>query len=144
VDDPASGDSLTFAAGSMGEVQSGATLPSPMTSSSGAPSDNMDVMSAKGAPSATSVVPEAKVREQLDRILQSKTFHTVERLKRFFSFVVEETLDGRGDQLKEFVVGIRVFDKESWFDPRNDPIVRVQARRLRARFIPLLSRRRPA
>lgn len=75
-----------------------------------------------------------QVREQLDRILKSKAFQTVERLKRFASFIVSETIEGRGDQLKEFVVGMQVFNKESSFDPRNDPIVRVQARRLRARL----------
>jgi len=79
-------------------------------------------------------ISEEKTREQLERILKSKIFRTVERLKRFVSFIVSETLDGRGDQLKEFVVGIQVFDKDPSFDPRNDPIVRVQARRLRARL----------
>jgi serine/threonine-protein kinase len=77
---------------------------------------------------------DVKVLEQLNRILVSKTFQPVERLKRFLSFVVEETLAGRGDHLKEFLVGIEVFAKEASFDPRNDPIVRVQARRLRARL----------
>ena len=91
-------------------------------------------MSVRSAASAPTRVPDEKTREQLSRILQSKTFQTVERLKRFLSFIVSETLDGRGDQLKEFVVGIQVFDKEPSFDPRNDPIVRVQARRLRARI----------
>ena len=79
-------------------------------------------------------ISEEKTREQLERILKSKIFRTVERLKRFVSFIVSETLAGRGDQLKEFVVGIQVFDKDPSFDPRNDPIVRVQARRLRARL----------
>ena len=83
---------------------------------------------------AVSTVTELEVRQQLDRILNSKTFQQVQRLKRFVSFVVLETKDGRGDQLKEFVVGVQVFDKESSFDPRNDPIVRVQARRLRTRL----------
>jgi TolB-like protein/Flp pilus assembly protein TadD len=83
---------------------------------------------------ALSTVTELEVRQQLDRILNSKTFQQVQRLKRFVSFVVLETKDGRGDQLKEFVVGVQVFDKESSFDPRNDPIVRVQARRLRTRL----------
>ncbi len=83
---------------------------------------------------AVSTVTELEVRQQLDRILNSKTFQQVQRLKRFVSFVVIETKDGRGDQLKEFVVGVQVFDKESSFDPRNDPIVRVQARRLRTRL----------
>jgi serine/threonine-protein kinase len=83
---------------------------------------------------AVSNITELEVRQQLDRILNSKTFQQVQRLKRFVSFVVGETKDGRGDQLKEFVVGVQVFDKESSFDPRNDPIVRVQARRLRTRL----------
>jgi TolB-like protein/Flp pilus assembly protein TadD len=79
-------------------------------------------------------ITDEQVRQQLDRILNSKTFQHVQRLKRFMSFVVLETKAGRGDQLKEFVVGVQVFDKEASFDPRNDPIVRVQARRLRTRL----------
>ncbi|HVG84837.1 MAG TPA: tetratricopeptide repeat protein [Vicinamibacterales bacterium] len=73
-------------------------------------------------------------RQQLDRILGSRTFQPVERLKRFLTFVVTETLDGRGDQLKEYVIAVQVFGKEESFDPRTDPLVRVQARRLRARL----------
>jgi len=75
------------------------------------------------------------VRAQLERILGSATFRQVDRLKRFLSFVVTEAVDGRGDQLKEYAIGVEVFDKESSFDPRADPIVRVQARRLRARLL---------
>ena len=74
-------------------------------------------------------------REQLDRVLASGTFRQVDRLKRFLNFIVTETLAGRGDQLKEYVIGVQVFDKDSSFDPRADPIVRVQARRLRARLV---------
>src|SRR6476620_11489377 len=74
-------------------------------------------------------------RQQLERILASPTFQQVDRLKRFLSFIVTETIAGRGDQLKEYVVGVQVFGKESSFDPRTDPIVRVQARRLRARLV---------
>ncbi len=75
-----------------------------------------------------------KVHQQLKRVLASKSFQPVERLRRFLDFVVQETVAGRGEQLKEFLVGIEVFGKEASFDPRNDPIVRVQARRLRARL----------
>jgi len=74
------------------------------------------------------------VRQQLDRMLASPTFQQVDRLKRFLGFIVTETIAGRGDQLKEYVVGVQVFGKEASFDPRTDPIVRVQARRLRARM----------
>ena len=73
-------------------------------------------------------------RLQLDRILSSTTFQQVDRLKRFLHFIVSEHLEGRGDELKEYVVGVQVFGKEPSFDPRTDPIVRVQARRLRARL----------
>src|SRR5579871_4759537 len=75
---------------------------------------------------------EAKIAEQLNRILASRAFRQADRLKRFLTFIVEETLAGRGEQLKEFAVGVEVFGKPESFDPRNDPIVRVQARRLRA------------
>jgi len=73
-------------------------------------------------------------RKELDRILASATFRQVDRLKRFLGFIVTEALEARGDQLKEYVIGVQVFDKDSSFDPRADPIVRVQARRLRSRL----------
>ena len=78
---------------------------------------------------------ERVVKQQLDRILGSATFQQVERLKRFIAFIVTEAAAGRADELKEYVVGVQVFGKESSFDPRTDPIVRVQARRLRARLL---------
>src|SRR5438105_14188463 len=77
---------------------------------------------------------DVKVAEQLNRILTSKAFRQADRLKRFLTFIVGETLAGRGERLKEFVVGVEVFGKDDSFDPRNDPIVRVQARRLRAQL----------
>jgi TolB-like protein/Tfp pilus assembly protein PilF len=80
-------------------------------------------------------VPDRAVRQQLDRILASPTFQQVDRLKRFLTFVVQESVAGRRDQLKEYVIGVQVFGKEESFDPRTDPIVRVQARRLRARLV---------
>src|ERR1039457_1730404 len=76
----------------------------------------------------------ARIREQLDRILASKAFRQVDRLQRFLSFIVNEALGGPGDNLKEFLIGVEVFGKEDSFDPRMDPIVRVQARRLRTRL----------
>lgn len=77
----------------------------------------------------------AAAREHLERVLASVTFRQVDRLKRFLRFIVSEALAGRGDQLKEYVIGVQVFDKDQSFDPRADPIVRVQARRLRARLV---------
>src|SRR5688572_12475260 len=78
--------------------------------------------------------PDRGARQQLERVLASVAFRQVDRLKRFLNFIVPEALAGRGDQLKEYVIGVQVFDKDSSFDPRADPIVRVQARRLRPRL----------
>lgn len=75
-----------------------------------------------------------QIVQQLERIAASKTFKQVDRLKRLLTFIVLETLAGRGDQLKEYVLGVQVFDKDASFDPRTDPIVRVVARRLRTRL----------
>src|SRR6185503_4735952 len=77
----------------------------------------------------------ASADEELDRILRSATFHQSDRLKRFLTFIVSETAAGRADELKEYVIGVRVCGKEDSFDPRTDPIVRVQARRLRAKLV---------
>ncbi len=79
------------------------------------------------------VAPEA-VRAELDRILASPGFAQSERLSRFLRFAVEETLQGRGDRLKEYFLGVEVFDREETYDPRTDPIVRVEAGRLRAKL----------
>jgi len=76
-------------------------------------------------------IAEKAIRDQLTDILGSKTFLQVDRLKRFISFIVEEATAGRSGDLKEYVIGVQVFGKEPAFDPRTDPIVRVQARRLR-------------
>jgi len=89
----------------------------------------------KPALAETNRIPDAAVRQQLDRVLTSPTFQQVDRLKRFLTFITLEALSGRSDKLKEYVIGVQVFGKEDTFDPRTDPIVRVQARRLRARLV---------
>jgi TolB-like protein len=76
----------------------------------------------------------AAVRAELERVLASEGFVNSERLTRFLRFTVEKTLAGEGDQLKEYLLGVEVFDRGATFDPRMDPIVRVEARRLRAKL----------
>ena len=72
------------------------------------------------------------VSEQLlGKILQSAPFRDAEVLKRFLSYTVEHTLHGEGGKLKEYRLGIEVFNRQSSFDPRLDPAVRMAARRLR-------------
>ena len=75
-----------------------------------------------------------QVRAQVDKILASRLFARSERLCRFLRFCVELTLDEKSDQLKEQLVGVEVFDRKGDYDPRTDPIVRVEARRLRSKL----------
>jgi serine/threonine-protein kinase len=70
----------------------------------------------------------------LERILASRLFCRSTRLCRFLRFSVEQALSGHGDQLKEQLIGIEVFDRKNDYDPRIDPIVRVEARRLRQKL----------
>ena len=92
-------------------------------------------MASRAATVSPARVSDKLVRQQLARVVSSKTFAQAERLKRFVTFIVDETSAGRGSDLKEYVIGVQVFGKESSFDPRTDPIVRVQARRLRTRLV---------
>ena len=77
--------------------------------------------------------PDA-VRLELDRVLASGTFAGSKRLSRFLKFVVERALAGDGQRLKEYVIGVEVFDRGDEYDPRVDSIVRVEAGRLRAKL----------
>jgi serine/threonine-protein kinase len=77
---------------------------------------------------------DTRIIEQLGKILASRFFVKSERLSRFLRFCVEQALAGREDQLKESVLGVEVFDRPASYDPRIDPIVRVEARRLRAKL----------
>jgi TolB-like protein/Flp pilus assembly protein TadD len=61
-------------------------------------------------------------------------FANAARMSRFLQLAVERTLEERGEELKEYVIGVEVFDRSPSFDPRVDPIVRVEARRLRAKL----------
>lgn len=79
-------------------------------------------------------LPRAAVTTQLDKILASATFIRSKRLGRFLRFTVEQCLDGRQNSLKEYLVGVEVFNKLETFDPRIDSIVRVEARRLRSKL----------
>ncbi len=55
-------------------------------------------------------------------------------MARFLRFTVERALAGKAGELKEYLIGVEVFDRKSSYDPRVDPIVRVEARRLRSKL----------
>ena len=70
----------------------------------------------------------------LQRVLASRAFARAEQLRRLLSYVVEASLHGREDTLKETVLGVEVFDLSTDFDPKSDPVVRMAMRRLRDRL----------
>jgi TolB-like protein len=74
------------------------------------------------------------IREQLDRVVNSEPFSTGGRHRQLLRYLVERTLANEGDRLKEYVVATEVFARPDTYDPRLDSIVRVEARRLRARL----------
>ena len=71
------------------------------------------------------------IREQLDRILHSGPFLQSRRRQRFLEFIVNESLAGRSERLKAYNVALEVFDRPESFDPVVDPLVRIEAARLR-------------
>ncbi|MBX5214459.1 MULTISPECIES: hypothetical protein [unclassified Rhizobium] len=73
----------------------------------------------------------AAVRAQLERILASPEFHAPERGRRFLRYIVEETLEGRSEQLKAYTIAQAVFARGASFDAQNDPVVRIEAGRIR-------------
>jgi TolB-like protein/Flp pilus assembly protein TadD len=74
------------------------------------------------------------IEDHLQRILASKEFASSARMSRFLRFAVERVLSGQSEQVKEYVLGVEVFDRKPSYDPRVDPIVRVEARRLRSKL----------
>ena len=88
-------------------------------------------------PSAThqkrSLRPPGKrvVRAQLDRITESAEFDTSKRTGDFLRFVVTEALAGRANALSQHAIAGSVFGRGETFDPTTDPIVRIQAGRVR-------------
>lgn len=67
-------------------------------------------------------------------ILSSPQFAQSRRMQRFLAVIVERALAGRTEDLKEYTIGVEVFDRPADYDPRIDSIVRVEARRLRRKL----------
>ncbi|MEA2921660.1 MAG: hypothetical protein QOF07_1623 [Bradyrhizobium sp.] len=80
---------------------------------------------ALGEPSGT------EIRAALERMVASESFRTSPRLAAFLRFVVEVTLRGEGAHLKGYTIAVEAFGRSGDFDPQQDPIVRVEAARLR-------------
>ena len=77
---------------------------------------------------------QATVRAELDAMLQAPIFIQSSRCKRFLGYIVEHTLMGKADQLKERTIGIGVFERANDYDTGDDSIVRVTANEVRKRI----------
>ncbi|MHA3979240.1 tetratricopeptide repeat protein [Halovulum sp. GXIMD14794] len=76
-------------------------------------------------------VPEAAVRAQLRRVLTSAKFTRSVRRREFLTYIVEHSLSGQIDALRGDEIAVAVFARGDDFDPQADPVVRIEARRLR-------------
>jgi adenylate cyclase len=72
-----------------------------------------------------------EVRGCLQKLLASGDFNASGRNRRFLSYVVEETVSGRGNRIKAYNIALAALDRGADFDPLADPIVRIEAGRLR-------------
>ena len=89
--------------------------------------------------SSTAWLPEteaerAAIREQLDRILSSALFKNSKRYPNLLRFVVDRSLEGHPEPLKERTLGIEVFGREPDYDTNLDPVVRTTAVEIRKRI----------
>ena len=83
------------------------------------------------SPQAQSPPTAEDVRAQLEVLLASPDLDAPARARRFLRYVVEETLAGRADRIKAYAIGTEVFERSADFDAQSDPVVRIEAGRLR-------------
>jgi hypothetical protein len=83
----------------------------------------------------------AAVRESVDsraaqvrKLLESRTFHNTEVLKRLLDYLARQALENHADDLKEYTIGVEGFGKPADYDPRTDSSVRVQIGKLRQKL----------
>jgi predicted ATPase len=82
-------------------------------------------------PASRPVPLKTIVGAHLEKILSSDVFKAADRLRALLRFIVNETMAGRGGELKEYLLAVTVLGKGESFDPKTDPIIRIQMRRLR-------------
>jgi len=73
----------------------------------------------------------AVIEAELQRLLKQKRFSAATQMSAFLKYIVTQTLDGNGDRIKAYTVGVDALGKPESFDAQNDPSVRVLALRLR-------------
>ena len=72
--------------------------------------------------------------DQVQRIVASKTFQSAPTLQQLFRFLATKALEERPEEMKEYTIGVEALGRRPNFDPKTDPIVRVQVYRLRQKL----------
>jgi TolB-like protein len=107
----------------------------PVTEAAGVVSPGLYQRSKAGMTLATDPLGDAPtadaIRAQVDCMVSSDTFNRSPQLGAFLRFVVEAVLHGKSDRIKAYTIGVEVLRRSTSFDPQLDPIVRVEATRLR-------------
>src|SRR5580692_9720309 len=80
------------------------------------------------------VLEVGAARAQIERIFQSKTFRSSDVLRHLLSYLVDASLAGTADDLKEYTVAVDALGKPSSYDPRQESAVRMQVGRLRQKL----------
>lgn len=79
----------------------------------------------------THIVCEADARSEAERLLADPRLHVSERHRAFLSYIIDAFFDGRAETVKAYSIAVDVFNRPTTFDPSSDPIVRIEAARLR-------------
>ena len=95
---------------------------------------NKDSNSLLTSPASEVEMKREAVREQLGRMLESPIFSKSKRYSNLLRYVVEATLEGDTNQLKERILGIEVFGRKSDYNTSLDPVVRIAASEIRRRI----------
>src|SRR5450755_1939305 len=88
-------------------------------------------MSTKIISETAGLFTEELVLNQLKKIFLCPAFSVSDILRRFLTYIVEETLGGRSNTIKEYTIAVNVLNKPVSFKPQHDAIVRIHAGRLR-------------
>jgi hypothetical protein len=94
----------------------------------------MSMIDAEVEHGATPDLTASMIRAQLDLLVRDDVFRSSKRSVAFLKFVVEQTLNGSADQIKERTIGVEVFERDPHYDTNVDHIVRTAATELRKRL----------
>jgi len=94
----------------------------------------MPVDSVTGSPAGFSEEEKSEIYLQMERLLANPYFSHSRRFPSFLRFIIDHTVSGQTDVLKERTLGIEIFGKNADYDNASEPIVRVTAAEIRKRI----------